>query len=794
MADRSPRLVLLLACSLLCAACSGPTPDVLLADARAAIAAGELRTAGIHLKNLLQREPDNVTARAMLGEVSLGTGDFAAAEENLRRALTLGADPAALQLPLARALVAQRRFEEAAAQLATGPQLEGSARIEALSLEGAALLSLGKREQAEASYRAALRLEPGSPTLRSELAALLLESGRPDAGRALIDAVLADEPEFVPALLLRGDLQSATGQPVAAEATLQRVVDLERVKPSASAAYFLALAKLIEVQLGLDKVDAAAASADALLGLAPQDPRARHAKAAVEVRQNDLDGAERRLERLIADAPEYWPAYRLLGAINVNQNQPGQAMMYLRTAVNNAPADAAARVQLAELYIREGNIDEARALIEASQTADVGKGVFLAFAGRASQRAGLDEQAAQFFEQSEAALPKDVRQLIGLSDIYVAAGEFERAVRVLQSAPLDGAQGELLRNYLLALVQVRQGDLDAADSSAQRVVAAAPAAGWPLNLRGTIALLDGRLDAARELLDKALELEPRDAAALLNAARVAVARNDRATAQGFLERVVAIDAGNVTAYVGLAELAAARRDFPAAHSWVDRLPASPLRLRLEAELLAAQGRFEDAAVRFGRAFDSQPSAALAARAYETARRAGSPSPDAKLLAWNADNPQDPSGNFMLGSVAIENGRHDAAIERYESVLAVNPQHAPTLNNLAWLYSQRGDERALDYAERAYAAEPNNPAIADTLGWLYVERGDAAKGLPLLTAAAAGLADNPEVQYHLGVALAETGDNANALAAFEIALSKSASFAGRDDAQRRAAALRERRAL
>ena len=73
----------------------------------------------------------------------------------------------------------------------------------------------------------------------------------------------------------------------------------------------------------------------------------------------------------------------------------------------------------------------------------------------------------------------------------------------------------------------------------------------------------------------------------------------------------------------------------------------------------------------------------------------------------------------------------------------------------------------------------------------MQRGDAAKGLPLLTAAAKALANNSEVQYHFGVALAETGDPAKALDAFNAALAKSGDFSGRDDAERRAAALRSR---
>ena len=91
-ASRSYRLRVILG-----SACSAPTPEKLLSDARVAIAAGETRTAEIHLKNLLQQEPANATARLLFGGVSAATGDFGAAEQSLRRAVQLGADPAVAQ-------------------------------------------------------------------------------------------------------------------------------------------------------------------------------------------------------------------------------------------------------------------------------------------------------------------------------------------------------------------------------------------------------------------------------------------------------------------------------------------------------------------------------------------------------------------------------------------------------------------------------------------------------------------------------------------------------------------------
>jgi cellulose synthase operon protein C len=184
----------------------------------------------------------------------------------------------------------------------------------------------------------------------------------------------------------------------------------------------------------------------------------------------------------------------------------------------------------------------------------------------------------------------------------------------------------------------------------------------------------------------------------------------------------------------------------------------------------------------------RPSVDLALRSFAAAKQAGRPQPEAALLGWSEGNPGDSRANFALGTVALESNDRDAAVRRYESVLEADPAHVGALNNLAWLYSESGDERALGLAERAYAAQPNDPSVADTLGWLRVQRGDAAAGLPLLQSAAAALAQNPEVRYHWAVALAETGDSRQAVAELTALLRGDNEFASREAARQRLADL------
>jgi tetratricopeptide (TPR) repeat protein len=149
-------------------------------------------------------------------------------------------------------------------------------------------------------------------------------------------------------------------------------------------------------------------------------------------------------------------------------------------------------------------------------------------------------------------------------------------------------------------------------------------------------------------------------------------------------------------------------------------------------------------------------------------------------------------NFALGSIALDAGDQARAAARYESVLAVQPRHPAALNNLAWLYSEKGDPRALDLAQRAYDIAPNNPSIADTLGWLHVQRGAAATGLPLLDQAARGAPQQAEIRYHYAVALAETGDRARAADVLAETLGGNAAFPARAEAEQRLAQLRANR--
>jgi len=121
-----------------------------------------------------------------------------------------------------------------------------------------------------------------------------------------------------------------------------------------------------------------------------------------------------------------------------------------------------------------------------------------------------------------------------------------------------------------------------------------------------------------------------------------------------------------------------------------------------------------------------------------------------LTRWLDKRPDDRAARLLYSELLIDAKQTDKAIAESERLLAADPKNPVVLNNLAWLYSTKGDGRAAGLAEQAYAIAPNSSTIADTLGWLVLKGGDTERALKLLQQATA-TAPKPAARYHLAVA-------------------------------------------
>jgi Tfp pilus assembly protein PilF len=147
--------------------------------------------------------------------------------------------------------------------------------------------------------------------------------------------------------------------------------------------------------------------------------------------------------------------------------------------------------------------------------------------------------------------------------------------------------------------------------------------------------------------------------------------------------------------------------------------------------------------------------------------------------------------MRVGMIYLHKQDIPKAQQAFEKVLVLSPRSALAANNLAWLYSEYGgdQEKALQLAQTAKEAAPSDPRISDTLGWILYKRGVYQRAVSLLKEAAAGLPDNPAIQYRLGLTSLKVGDQDGARQALTAALKSPASFPQREEAKKLLAELK-----
>ena len=127
-----------------------------------------------------------------------------------------------------------------------------------------------------------------------------------------------------------------------------------------------------------------------------------------------------------------------------------------------------------------------------------------------------------------------------------------------------------------------------------------------------------------------------------------------------------------------------------------------------------------------------------------------------MKEWVSMAPGDDQARVLLATAMLQDGEHADAIEHYEIVLARRPDDPGTLNNLAWLYGETGNARALPVAERALQIAPDNPSVMDTTGWILLKDGQTDRGILLLQKAAEADPDNDAIREQLKSALEQAG--------------------------------------
>ncbi len=732
----------------------GGDVEALVGLARVHAIEGDDAKARSILDEALARSPDDVEAWMLRAGIELRAGDHEAAIEAYRRAWNQGRDVNRIRSVKARLGLVQ------------------------------AFMAAGRLDEALPHVEALLKQLPNHPLphfLRGQIA---YQKEDLVLARDQLLQVVRVQPRHAPSHLLLGAIAYRQGELAQAETHLQEY--LVAVPKDVQARKLLAATRLRMNTPGL-----ALKTLEPILEKVASDPQALALAGKASLQKGDLEKGVELLQKALSEDPEN-DALRLdLSTAYLSMGDSRSAIEELtRSGDGN---NRRGRTVLVFAHIRAGELDEAKALVSRMEEdgEPVGRTAYLR--GVIALAENRLANAYDAFRKAVQAAPDDVPSLLALGRIELMQGRTLDAVKrfdavlALDDKNLDAQIGE-------AMAAMRRGDEEAMLSWLDKAIVDHKTDLRPKLILARYYLQTGRLDQARMMIDEAQSIEADNQDVRVLDAEYALASRSPERAERIYRELAARHPGEVRHLFGLAraQLASGRPD--AARKTLRRLLDAHPDLLAAREMLARieiargddraadaeiakigkqrngerlakhlrgdqafrQGRLEAALRIYREIAEAHPDDRLAMiKIYRTRKRMGDDRFIETLERWLEEHPDDLQTVLIVAQEAMAAKRYDRAIRYYEKALAANPKDQVVLNNLAWLYGEVGDDRALDYAKRAYEIDPGVAAVADTYGWLLVGNDRPAEGIQVLERALARLSSN-DVRYHLAVAYARAG--------------------------------------
>lgn len=637
---RQLRLHATLLLAMLTAGCgSGDSTARYLAEAKQLQARGDDKAATIQLKNVLQKDEKNAEARYLLGVLHNRSGDYAAAEKELRRARDAGYAKDQVIVALAEALLGQGAFQRVLEEIKLPEDATAERQARILVARGTAELAMNEPDKAARLFDDALKAAPDLAAPHLGLARLAAIQGKPDAALAEVENALKKSPADKDARLLKADLLRLKNQPEAAIAAYREVL---KASPRNTAAHL----SIASIHLASGRLPEAAQEVEAARENDPNNLAVRYMQALVAFRGGKLDQARDHLHQVLKAAPEHPPSLLLAGAVDYAQGSYEQAASQLNKVLEKVPGSTYARKLLAATQAKLGQNEQALATLRPLKPEESGDPQLLALAGDIYLHTRNYTRANQMLEKAAAIDPKSAAIRTGLGVSHLARGDTDRALAELESAAaMDTGGGTYKTDLLLILTLMRNKESDRALHAVAALEKKQPNNPIVYNLRGGAYLGKKDFASARRSFEQALAVRPDFYPAAANLAQLDLQANNPAAARKRFETLLQHDAKNVQALLGLAQFSARagqEKDYVTLLERAARVaPASP-----EPRMLLAQYHLRK----------NDPVKALA-----LAREA------------QAASPNNPAVLDLLGSVQLATGDKENALASYRKLAAMAPQ-------------------------------------------------------------------------------------------------------------------------
>ncbi|WP_078120567.1 XrtA/PEP-CTERM system TPR-repeat protein PrsT [Thiosocius teredinicola] len=700
----------------------------------------------VDYKRAIDESPRN--ARAYIGQalVHIAQRDVDNAKKDLEVLHTIAAD-----LPAVNYLQALVSFQEGDYDRASD-ELQALLRVTPSSLQ--AQLMYGVVSYARNEFTIAdeylsrvLSSNPNNPQIAKLVGAARIKLRDPQRAVKALAPVVSEATRDAQLLALLGTAYLQTGENSKGAALIERAVELD--PEQAMLRTQLAVGKIAsgDTAAAIDQLESAVAlgqdvvQADVLLVLS-------------YLNKKEFDkaiAASEGLEERMSDSPI---PFNLTGLAYLAQSNFTEAKQRFERALEKDPKFLVAHMNLARLGLLTNDPGAAKKAYEDVLAKDAKHiGAMMGLAALA-QSANDAEQAEAWLRRANDANPQALQPKVVLAELYLRRNEGLKATNLLSGLPAE--QAEL------------------------------PAV---LRLRGMAQLQSGDYSSAIHTLRTLTEQQPKSMEAWFQLARAQAASNDLAAARESFAKATELDPEYKVpvVWVGLGELELRDRRYDAAlelaQTLKEKFPQRVFGYDLEAAAYRGQGNTERATEALEAAIAIEGDTRrvnLLASAYVAT---GDNDKAVEVLQdWLDKHPTDGATWANLGVFQQQVGDTTGALLAYENAIKHGQANSVILNNMAWLYLQKRDKRAEEYATRAYQMASDSPEIIDTYGWVLFQTGKRNDGLAALQQALVIAPNNAEIALHVAEALHALNRDAEARPVLERILREHAGSAIEKDAR------------
>ena len=709
----------------------------------------------------LNVDPTNPQATLRATFDLMRSGDFPTTERLLGWALDFNPEHAGLLRRMSELCWDEGKAEEA---LSWAEQALTADRGDAENYAYLGLLRMrqGLYTDADDLLVRAVEIKPDNPAYLRRLADIMLHLRRSRDAIALAERIVSLRPQEVGGYHFLAALQERYGDFEGAEASI--LTAIEQAPDNVAA-----LRRISEFCLGRGDISSARGWAQRARNAAPDDPANYDLEANLSLASGDLAGAEEALRTAVGLTKAGSHHKRRLSDVLMRRGDPEDAIFWAKRAIADHPQDLAGHGQLANLYLAQRQLDDARAALEAAvaqatKPSDAA-GAMRRLSGLAQDK-GQGDQSMNWAKRAIAANPFDAENHAHLASLYLQRGDLVSACEAAQRAH-ELAPGSGTHSRRISDIAWKQGKTEVALDWAARAVKVHPTDAHNYAHHATLLMRQGQNGAAEQPLTRAVELSSLDVGLLTRLSDLKSRLGKQEEAFALAERATKIRPHDLGGYNHLATLHLRLGNFAEAYkvlcSAAKINPVSVSLLRRLADVAQRCGDEKVAFVWLRQALDADPrdphsynqlatmelargdnSAAEAALARATELAGDNPAFHRRLsdmlsrrgdeegaVYWAqrtiSDFPNNLTGLVQLGNLHLAASRLDQAEDAYIQAynLALTPDYAVgPLHRLSDVATRRNNiQAALNWSEKAIERAPREPGTYNHLASLHLAYGN-----------------------------------------------------------------------